>query len=302
MPRLKSPLYFTDISPITVPYIKQGYNKAIPFSSPSKPSPVSETPIDPSTNTPVSPTEELNYIPGRWQCGVTCLVMLINSFIIKKVGATSNKIITQANIPTLYADYDQTYVTTRNGRSTFQYMDRYNAYARAEILKKSLSNDITPTSFPLAINQVASQGSPVKYSSFIRTNIPPNNVGTLTEMYVALKYHRSPIICRTGIRSWGHYILIIGYNKTKDSFIVHDPFGYKNFDLERKSLTGVPVDSKLKQIEFHNWKQSGQSVLYKAQDTIDVMNKWNSSQGILSYMFIADWDEFSQNYDEEDTP
>jgi hypothetical protein len=97
-------------------------------------------------------------------------------------------------------------------------------------------------------------------------------------MFTALKYHRSPLICRTKMTDYGHYITLIGYDKETNSFIANDPYG--KFDFKKKK---------------HDTTKTGEKVLYDVDDMLAIMEKWSSDK-FLSYMFIADWVEFATNY------
>ena len=80
------------------------------------------------------------------------------------------------------------------------------------------------------------------YSKYFKNKLPDFKIitrphsGTREEILEALK-NGSPVFTSTMITTHGHYIVITGFNYQKSSYIVQDPFGFFDFDLDRYTNT-----------------------------------------------------------------
>lgn len=95
-----------------------------------------------------------------------------------------------------------------------------------------------------------------EYSKYFTKKLPNKKIvtrphsGTKEEMIDALK-GESPLFTSTMLTDSGHYVCIVGYNITQNSFIVNDPYGY--FDFTKNKYTNTKYGA-------------GKKVLYKYED------------------------------------
>lgn len=105
-----------------------------------------------------------------------------------------------------------------------------------------------------------------------KLTIKKEHSGTFDEIIKSLKLG-SPVFLSTMLTEHGHYVLIVGYDFEKESYIVNDPFG--RFDFKSNKY----VDTKL---------NSGYSVLYPRKDFEIVMEKSsNVATGKKGFRYIV---------------
>lgn len=82
------------------------------------------------------------------------------------------------------------------------------------------------------------------YSEFFKKKLPKNEIitktngGTLTDVLNSLR-SGSPLFTSTMLTKSGHYVTIVGYNFTRKSFVVNDPYGKFDFDRGRYIDTSI---------------------------------------------------------------
>ena len=253
--------YEEDIPAISCKYIHQVSNIAIPLYAPTTQC------IPPPTPSSILPARKVTkYIKGSGQCSITCLSMLINAFLRKK----EKPELVKEDVYRLFKYDDILYkdsVFIDSPTCKYDNFGYYGGFIKKEFLHQNL---VTNT------NQFGSNPLVHKYEVTHNYSKLSPTKGYM-DIKDALYLHESPVIIATKLSSVGHFILIIGYNKETDSFIVHDP--YWKFDFKKGK---------------HIVNESGESVEYPFIDLTNYMRKWSLGHNSnYNWLYIKDWETYN---------
>ena len=148
-------------------------------------------------------------IKGNAQCGISSFVMLCN-YWLKLEG--KSPISTPQAIKSLYSTYDNDLLQDKTRFSVFEVQYNYPSLFLQLLSNKGVSNAYS------------------KYEGVSRLNFTVNEILDALDNY-------GPVITNGKFTNDGHYILLKGWSKEEQSFIVHDP--YYEYDFKKDSyLTG----------------------------------------------------------------
>jgi hypothetical protein len=193
-----------------IPYVHQCNNSTVEvFLNGVKPNPA-------ANNNPLIKKEDpVHRIFGSSQCGVSSLVMLCNYWLkLENKPLISGK----ADIRNLYTAYDKDLLDDKTRDSVFEKQNNYNNLFLQIFASKNITQPHT------------------KFESVSSLNL------TAQELLDALDSY-GPVITNGRYTPKGHYILLKGWSKEEQSFVVHDPYFEFNFKtdtyfLESSKKTG----------------------------------------------------------------
>lgn len=152
--------------------------------------------------------KQLGRIKASWQCGYTAAAMLLSSVVQE---ASKDEFISELII-LMDDEYIKNKSNTRNGAFLARYPDHISTILKSKNINK-------------------------------KVRFVPHS-GNNSDIIKAIN-SGSPVMCSTMITDEGHYILIIGYDEDRKTWIVNDPYGQYSFSESKYIRIGKNSGSQV---------------------------------------------------------